>query len=102
MIYSIQTKKSVPIKYRANYKEYITNKEVTLYVGFINPYDDYIMLSTMKPKEAIWHTKRELPQVVSLLQKEGIDYTIHEVKKCDVCEGSGFLDIDVTCPKCEP
>lgn len=101
MIYSIQTKKTVPIKYRANYKEYITNKQVTMYIGFINPYNDYIMLSTMKPNDAIYHTQRELPQVEAILQKEGIDYTVHEVGKCQYCN-DGWLDNETTCFECEP
>lgn len=129
MIYEIKTKKEVIRPYHSNYNKYMQKKIMEVYVGVINPYGDYMIMDCIAEHSAIYHTERELPQVEKILQKEGIIYTINKINngklnkqtsssrinnnfnsdyigrqllECDICEGTGWLDISHTCPKCEP
>jgi hypothetical protein len=129
MIYEIRTKKEVIRPYHSNYNKYMQKKIMEVYVGVINPYGDYMIMDCTAEHNAIYHTERELPQVEKILQKEGIIYTINKINngklnkqtgssrvnnnfnsdtsggqllECDICEGTGWLDINHTCPKCEP
>lgn len=128
MIYEIKTKKEVIRPYHSNYNKYMQKKIMEVYVGVINPYGDYMIMDCVAEHSAIYHTQHELPQVEKILQKEGIIYTINQINgklnkqtsssstnnnfnsdsigrqllECDICEGTGWLDINHTCPKCEP
>lgn len=56
-------------------------KPTSLYVGVVSPYmSDYMIMGCEKKNNAIFHTERELPMVLSLLERNKYKYRIYDVQ----------------------
>ena len=96
--YYFKTKKKETVRVKklnvdTGKRELVTmEKTVWVYVGIVSPFkEDFLIMSTDKHAECIYHTQKELPIVRARLHNKGLRYRIYNANT-DECINTVVVD----------